>query len=131
MLKPSGRLAFVCWRSLQENELDVLPLQAAGLEGRSDPTPFSLAEPTAIRSTLGAAGFRRITIEAHDTMVTSGGLDAMLAVVLSVGPLGRIIRENPELRAAAEPRVRAALAQRETRAVVALNAATRVVTARP
>jgi SAM-dependent methyltransferase len=131
MLKPSGRLAFVCWRSLHENELDFLPLQAAGLERLSDPAPFSFAEPAAIRSTLHAAGFRRIAIRAHDTMVTSGTLDAMTTVALTVGPLGRIIREHPGLRAAAAPRVRAALARREVHAVVALNAATWVVTARP
>src|SRR5262245_33143794 len=28
-LRPNGRLAFVCWRALQENELDFLPLSAA------------------------------------------------------------------------------------------------------
>jgi ubiquinone/menaquinone biosynthesis C-methylase UbiE len=32
MLKPTGRLAFVCWRSVEENELNLLPLRAAGLE---------------------------------------------------------------------------------------------------
>ena len=52
MMKPSGRLAFVCWRSLDENELDLLPLQAAGLEGRLDPTPFSFADSGYIRTTL-------------------------------------------------------------------------------
>ena len=44
MMRPRGRLAFVCWRSLDENELDLLPLQAAGLEGWLDPTPFSFAD---------------------------------------------------------------------------------------
>jgi SAM-dependent methyltransferase len=28
-LKPNGRLAFVCWRALEENQLDLLPLRAA------------------------------------------------------------------------------------------------------
>src|SRR5258706_5573605 len=28
-LKVGGRVAFVCWRSLEENELDTIPLQAA------------------------------------------------------------------------------------------------------
>jgi SAM-dependent methyltransferase len=28
-LKPNGRLAFVCWRALEENPLDILPLRAA------------------------------------------------------------------------------------------------------
>lgn len=131
MMKPSGRLAFVCWRALEENQLDYLPLQAAGLEARLDPTPFSFADPAVIRTTLQTAGFQQVTIHAHDEMVSSGNLDAMMAVLLSVGPLGRIIRENPELRAVAEPRVRAALAERGDQAAVALNAATWVVTASP
>ena len=28
-LRPNGRLAFVCWRALEENPLDILPLRAA------------------------------------------------------------------------------------------------------
>lgn len=131
MMKPSGRLAFVCWRALEENELDFLPLQAAGLEGWLDPTPFSFADRDYVRTTLQAAGFRQVAIQAHDEMVSSGDLDAMIAVLLSVGPLGKIIRENPNMRPAAESRVRAALAGRGTQAAVALNAATWVVTARP
>jgi len=131
MMRPSGRLAFVCWRSLDENELDLLPLRAAGLEGWLDPTPFSLADSSDVRTTLQTAGFRQVTIQAHDEMVSSGDLDAMIVVLLSVGPLGKIIRENPGIRAAAEPRVRAALAERGSQAAVALNAATWVVTARP
>jgi len=129
MMNPSGRLAFVCWRALEENELDLLPLRAAGLEGWLDPTPFRFADSGTIRTTLQTAGFRQVAIQAHDEMVSSGDLDAMLVVLLSVGPLGKIIRENPDMRAAAEPRVRAALAARGNQA--ALNAATWVVTARP
>jgi ubiquinone/menaquinone biosynthesis C-methylase UbiE len=130
MMRPAGRLAFVCWRSLNENELDLLPLQAAGLEEWVDPTPFSFADSGHIRATLQTAGFRQVTIQAHDEMVSSGDLDAMIVVLLSVGPLGKIIRENPNMRAAAESRVRAALAKRGNQAAVALNAATWIVTAR-
>ena len=130
MTKPSGRLAFVCWRSLDENELDRLPLRAAGLENMIDPTPFSFADPGHIRATLEAAGFGRIAIRAHDEDVSSGDLDAMTTVLLKVGPLGRIVRENPHLRIAAEPRVRAALAARSDHTRVALKAATCSSTAR-
>ena len=130
MMRAAGRLAFVCWRSLDENELDWLPLRAAGLEGSHDPTPFSFADSVSIRATLEQAGFRQITIEAHDERVSSGDLDASMVVLLSVGSLGKIIRENPNRRAAAETRVRAALADRGDSTAVALNAATWVVTAR-
>jgi SAM-dependent methyltransferase len=131
MMRPSGRLALVCWRSLDENELDFLPLRAAGLEEQLDPAPFSFADSGYIRTTLEAAGFRQVTIRAHDALVSSGDLDAMIVVLLSVGALGRIIRENPDMRPAAESRVRAALSARGSQAAVALNAATWVVTAVP
>jgi SAM-dependent methyltransferase len=130
MLKPDGRLAFVCWRSLDENELDHLPLRAAGLEHRLDPTPFSFEDPAYVQGILEKAGFHDIGISADDQAVTSGDLEVMTTVLLKVGPLGRIIRENPELRAAAEPRVRAALAAKGDAARIALRAATWVVSAR-
>lgn len=130
ILKSSGRLAFVCWRSLEENELDLLPLRAAGLEALVDRTPFSFEDRDVLRGCLDAAGFTRIGIEAHDEAVSSGDLEAMAGVLLSVGPLGKILRERPELRADAEPRVRAALAARGDPSRVALTAATWIVTAR-
>lgn len=129
ILKPSGRLAFVCWRSLEENELDLLPLRAAGLETMADKTPFSFAAAPHLRAVLEAAGFRQITVEAHDEMVSSGGLDDMATVLLRVGPLGKILRENPALRAAAEPRLRAALVKHNDRGRIALRAATWIVRA--
>jgi len=71
-----------------------------------------------------------VRITAHDQAVTSGDLDAMTTVLVKVGPLGRIVRENPELRGPAEARVRAALAVRGDPERVALQAATWIVTAR-
>ena len=130
MLKPVGRLAFVCWRSLAENDLDWLPLRAAGLEAMADPTPFRFEDPAVARATLAAAGFRDIAVVAHDEAVSSGDLESMMRVLLRVGPLGRILRENPALRAAAEPRVRSTLAGKGAGSRVDLTAATWIVTAR-
>jgi len=130
VLKPTGRLAFVCWRPLEENELDHLPLRAAGLAHLVDRTPFSFEAPHEVRVTLEAAGFAQISIEPHDQVVSSGGADEMASVLLAVGPLGRILRENPELRPEAERRVRAALATRDDCGCVALKAAVWIVAAR-
>lgn len=131
VLKPSGRLAFVCWRSLEDNELDFLPLRATGLEAMADPAPFSFADAGFLRMTLQAAGFEDVTVQANDERVSSGSLEAMATVLLRVGPLGRILRENPDLRTTAEPRLRAALAGCEKHGAVALRAATWIVTACP
>jgi hypothetical protein len=115
--------------SLDQNELDLLPRRAAGLEHLLDPTPFSFADPHYLRATLAKAGFTDIRIGAYDQAVTSGDLDAMTTILLKVGPLGRIVRENPELRPSAETRVRAALATKGDLTRVALRAATWVVSA--
>src|SRR5580704_19227320 len=129
ILKPSGALAFCCWRSVQENELDHLPLSATGLQS-IDERPFSFADPGYIRSTLEAAGFSEIIIQSHDEKVSSGDLDAMTWVLLKVGPLGRIVRENPGRRADAEPLLRKTLAALGDPSRVQLSASVWIVTAR-
>ncbi|OJW31176.1 MAG: methyltransferase [Rhodospirillales bacterium 69-11] len=128
-MKRSGRLAFVCWRALEENELDIMPLRAAGLETRVDRTPFRFEKPEFIRTVLSDAGFGQIVIEPYDRAVSSGGLEAMLTVLLKVGAVGKIVRENPEMYAAAERRLRTALATRVVDGRVALNAGVWLVTA--
>jgi SAM-dependent methyltransferase len=128
-MKPFGRLAFVCWRSLEENELDIMPLRAAGLEERADQTPFSFENPEFLRGVLNAAGFEQVAIQPYDRAVSSGGLEAMLTVLLKVGAVGKIVRENPETRELVERRLRAALATKIVQGQVALNAAIWVVTA--
>lgn len=136
-LRPKGRLAFVCWRALEENPLDVLPLRAASAHLPPQPAhdpdapgPFAFANPDRVRGILEKSGFGEIEITAHDEQVGSGDLDTMLAVCSRVGALGKILRENPELRAATLPAVRAALAAHDGAEGVRLNAATWVVTAR-
>ena len=136
-LKPDGRLAFVCWRTLEENPLDLLPLRAASahlpaqpVEDPDAPGPFAFADPVRVRTILEAAGFCNIEINAHDEQVGSGDLDAMLAVCTRVGALGKILRGNPQLRDKTLPAVRSALAEHAGPAGVTLKAATWVVTAR-
>jgi SAM-dependent methyltransferase len=130
ILRPSGALAFSCWRSFHENELDHLPLSAAGFQLPVDDSPFSFADPKHIRRTLEAAGFSEIAIQPHDEKVSSGNLDAMTWVLLKVGPLGKIVRENPALRATAEPRLREALAALGGSSRVQLMDSVWIVTAR-
>jgi len=135
-LKPNGRLAFVCWRTLEENPLDIVPLRAASAhlppqptDDRDAPGPFAFANPARVRGILEGAGFAQIEIIAHDEPVGSGDLDTMLAVCSRVGALGKILRESPALRAAVLPAVRSALAAHDGPDGVRLNAATWVVTA--
>ena len=141
-LRPHGRLAFVCWRALEENPLDLVPLRAASAHlppqhihdpaarDPDAPGPFAFADPNRVRGILKRAGFAQIEITARDEQVGSGGLDAMLAVCSRVGALGKILRENPELRATTLPAVRSELAAHDGPDGVRLTAATWVVTAR-
>src|SRR4029077_20140 len=103
-LRPNGRLAFVCWRALEDNLLDILPRSAARAylppqpaHDPDAPGPFAFANRDRLRGILEGAGFEEIEITARDEKVGSGDLDTMLAVCSRVGALGRILRENPEL----------------------------------
>ena len=135
-LKAGGRVAFVCWRSLEENELDMVPLQAAYpyLPPQSaDPSfapPFSFSKSDTVRDTLSVAGFEDIEISAYDEEVGSGDLDSMLELTLRVGSLGKIVRESPQLRSLVLRPVQEALAARDGPKGPMLNAAAWIVKAR-
>ena len=130
MTKLNGRLSFVCWRSLDVNELDLFPLQAAGLDQPVDKTPFKFEQRDNLVKVLQLAGWLEISIEAFDARVSSGNIDAMTTVLTKVGALGQILRGTPALRPGAEAKVRAALTVRERDADISLTAATWIVTAK-
>jgi len=129
MLRRSGRIVFVCWRSLNENELDFFPIEAAGLTAAIDATPFSFESAETVDRALRSAGFDLIEIRALDAQVSSGDAEAMLKVVTRVGALGKILRETPALLPDAERRVRTALSVREREGKVSLRAAAWIATA--
>nr|WP_284739601.1 class I SAM-dependent methyltransferase [Rhizobium sp. CG5] len=130
LLKPNGRLTFICWQAMQKNELDRFPLFAAGFRSASDESPFSFADPTHVQSILATAGFNDIFITPHEELVTSGDLEAMTRVLQKVGPLGKIIRENPVIHSTAEPKLRKALESLGDPAKVQLMASIWIVQAR-
>jgi ubiquinone/menaquinone biosynthesis C-methylase UbiE len=136
-LRPGGRIAFVCWRSPQENPLMTAPLKAAEHlmppMSPSDPLapgPFAFADPERLRRILGEAGFGQIAIRPFDARVGGWTPDEAMIVAQRVGPLGTVLRENPHLR----PKVLDAVVQelqRHTRAdgKVRMDAAVWIVTA--
>ena len=69
-LRPSGRLAFACWREPRENPFFMAPLQAVykhvpklPQQGPEDPGPFAFASEARVHRILGAAGFTGIAME--------------------------------------------------------------------
>jgi SAM-dependent methyltransferase len=77
-LRPGGRLAFVCWQSVFENEWMLLPGAAAmsvtgltpPLPQANAPGPLSLAEPARIREVMGAAGYSDIEVTPYNDQIT-------------------------------------------------------------
>lgn len=130
MIRRGGRIGFVCWRALHENELDLLPLHAAGFDSAVDEAPFSFARTDYVSGVLRSAGFGGIAIRAFDASVSCGDVEATVKILTKVGALGKILRETPSLLADALPRVRSALVARaDGGSNVALDAATWIVTA--
>ena len=136
-LRSGGRLGFVCRRSLEENELDNLPLRAAAphlppelMREAPGAAWFSFCDPEYVRTVLEGAGFVDVEIVRHDELVSSGSLKAMVDVCSRVGALGAILREHPHLRPGTIPALEHALAERDGPTGPALRAATWIVTAR-
>jgi SAM-dependent methyltransferase len=136
-LRPGGRLAFVCWRQSDENPIIRLPFEAAAdllpeppPAEPGAPGPFAFANPDRVRGILAAAGFAGVEITPHDEEVGSGDIETALALALRIGPLGTILRDNPEMREPVKPRVRAALAAHDGPEGPKLGAAVWIVTAR-
>jgi SAM-dependent methyltransferase len=139
-LKPSGRLAFACWREPRENPFFMAPLQAVykhvpkpPLPGPEDPGPFSFASEARVHRILGEAGFRGIAMEPCDLaldIAIGHGLDAAIESALSIGPAARALAEQPpDVIAAATHSIREALAPLVRGQSVPLAAAIWIVTA--
>ena len=140
-LRPSGRLAFACWREPRENPFFMAPLQAVyrhvpqlPQQGPEDPGPFSFASEARVHRILGEAGFTGIAMEPHHLAldVANGrGLDAAVQGALEIGPASRALEGQPEdVRAAATNSIREALATFAKGETVPLPASIWIVTAR-
>jgi hypothetical protein len=141
-LRPSGRLAFACWREPRENPFFMAPLQAVYKHtpklprpGPEDPGPFSLASEQRVRRILSEAGFQGIAMESCQLvldMAVGRGLDAAVQSALEIGPAARALAEQPPaVLAAATNSIREALAPFLKGEAVPLPASIWIVTATP
>jgi SAM-dependent methyltransferase len=139
-LKPSGRLAFACWKEPRENPFFMAPLQAVYKhvpklppQGPADPGPFAFASEERVTRILGGAGFSGIAMEPHrlELDVAIGrGMDAAVQGTLEIGPASRALDGHPaDVRAAAINSMRETLAQYAKGDSVLLPAAIWIVTA--
>jgi SAM-dependent methyltransferase len=139
-LRPSGRLAFACWREPRENPWLMTPLQAVYKHaprlpqpGPEDPGPFAFASEARVNRILSEAGFSGIGMEACDLWldVAGGrGIDAAVEAALEIGPAARALDgQPPDVISAATVSIREALKPFARGQSVPLPASVWIVTA--
>jgi SAM-dependent methyltransferase len=140
-LRPSGRLAFACWREPRENPFFMAPLQAVykhvpklPQQGPEDPGPFAFASEARVHRILGEAGFTGIEMEPCNLeldVAIGRGLDAVVQGALEIGPASRALEGHPDdVRAVATNSIREALTAFAKGQTVPLPASIWIVTAR-
>lgn len=139
-LKPSGRLAFVCWRTPQENPWGLVPLKAAApflppmpRPGPEDPGQYSFGDRARVERILTGAGFGTPAIEPLDVQMWMGDDVAdVLANAGRFGPLARAFADvPPAVVAKAKKAIAEALAPHATSDGVILPGACWLVSAKP
>jgi SAM-dependent methyltransferase len=135
-LTSQGRLTFVCWRPFAENLWMRAPMEAAQpllppspLIDPTAPGPFAFANPDRVRSILSEAGFSDVTLHAFNTSIGGSSLEQTVDLAFRVGPLGAVLREQPDLAPRVADAVKAALAPYETPSGVLMPAAVWIVQA--
>jgi len=136
-LKPSGRLAFACWRGPEDNPIATIPLAAAApllpslpRFEKDAPGRFGFADPDRVRAILEASGWRNVVIDRLDDP-TPVSAEELLTMSLRVGPLNPILAgEGEAVRAAVRDAVAEALAPSVKDGVARMHSACWLVTAR-
>ena len=136
-LQPGGRLTFVCWRPMQQNEWMRAPLEAAQPflppSAPADPLapgPFAFADADRVRALLLAAGFDSVRVDPFDALIGAGSFDESLNLAFKVGPLGAALREHPECKDQVVSAVSDVLARHVTPAGVRMHSAVWIFLAR-
>ena len=100
-VRPGGRMAFMCWQALSQNNWAYVPLQVAlPLLDESpaplDPTapgPFAFADQDRVASILTEAGWQDVSVDAFTPQIILPGADVESSAnfMLNFGPLSRLI----------------------------------------
>lgn len=97
--KAGGRLAFICWRPVVENEYAAMPFEIAKTLMPSlppadphAPGPFALADADRLRAILAGAGYSAIAIAKHDGLMPMGTTAEQAGIqATSLGPTARAL----------------------------------------
>ena len=138
-LKPTGRLAFVCWRTPQENPWGLVPVRAAAPHlpplprpGPEEPGQYSFGDPARVERILKESGFGAVTLERLDVPIWMGAdVAEVVANAGRFGPLARAFAEaTPEQADKARAAIAEAIAPHQGAAGVVMPGACWLVTAR-
>jgi SAM-dependent methyltransferase len=102
--RPGGRLCFVCWGPLEQNEQWLIPYKIAERHlGPPEPKPahapgpLAFSDPAYVRSILDKAGFAKVEIHRETPDIQSTTPEQEAAHALIIGPVARLIDEkNPD-----------------------------------
>ena len=139
-LKPSGRLAFACWRSLAANPWVRVPMQAIltvmeapPRPGPEDPGPLAFGDPARVTRILTAGGFTTPTLREFDFDMLFPADPEAAALAISNGMVvGRMLRDQPDdIRAKAIAAIATAVAPLAANGYIRLGGAVWLVTAKP
>ncbi|KZN20040.1 MULTISPECIES: class I SAM-dependent methyltransferase [Pseudomonas] len=144
-LRPGGRVAFVCWRGVAENDWVRLPMSAikdivppTAPPDPEAPGPFSFGDRGRVTRILTEAGFTDITIAPFDVSIPFGegetrdtAIDDAVRMAFEGGPLSLMLANQPDdIRAHASAAVRAAFAGLPGERSVMIDGAAWIVMAR-
>jgi ubiquinone/menaquinone biosynthesis C-methylase UbiE len=130
-LRPGGRVCLLCWQAPEHNPWLTVPAQAAqALLPPQEPVdlrapgPFAFSRPEWVTEVLERAGFRDVALEPVKHAMSLGrDLDEAMQLVPRIGPVSRILREQPELEQPVRAAVRRALEPYARSGAVELGAA--------
>jgi SAM-dependent methyltransferase len=103
-LNDRGRLAFVCWQSLQDNPWVWLSVQAAlrfvpppDPMDPEAPGPFAFANPARLEGILREAGFDNVAITHHEVTMRWAAADTLegnVAGMIQIGPVSSLLTDQ-------------------------------------
>jgi SAM-dependent methyltransferase len=136
-LRPGGRVSFVAWQGLSENEW-IRALRGALAVGRDLPSPppdapgpLSFADPDRVRAIFGAAGFVDVELEgARELWYAGADADDAFSFQRHVGMVRGMIEDlDAPARDEALQALRRTLAEHDTGSGVTFQSAAWIVTA--
>ena len=101
-LKSGGRMSFICWRPILENQWVSFPLNIASNHvkipeppDRESPGAFSFGDKSRVERILSSAGFTDITVESYDAKFSVGeNLEEAVNFLIHFGPASTAIKSQ-------------------------------------